>query len=134
MHSFSYDEDRAVLTVVQQGYWSMADFRAFERDFLIWHARIRKQRKNYRVLADCSDFPVQSAEIGEAFGALFTTLRPENDAPYAIVVASMLNKLQARRALPFANIELFSDLREAQDWLFAGGGSAAATPPSAGAA
>jgi len=32
MYSFSYDEGRALLTAVQQGYWSMADFRAFERD------------------------------------------------------------------------------------------------------
>lgn len=119
MHSFSYDEGRALLTIVQQGYWSMADFREFERDFLAWHARIRLKRKSYRVLADCRDYPVQSVEIGEAFGILFDKLMPQNDAPYAIVVASMLNKLQARRALPFANIQLFSDLNEARDWLFA---------------
>ncbi|MFA5966414.1 MAG: hypothetical protein WC804_20545, partial [Sphingomonas sp.] len=77
------------------------------------------KRKSYRLLADCRDYPVQSVEIGEAFGILFDKLMPQNDAPYAIVVASMLNKLQARRALPFANIQLFSDLNEARDWLFA---------------
>jgi|EndMetStandDraft_4_1072995.scaffolds.fasta_scaffold273760_2 hypothetical protein len=134
MHSFSYDEGSALLTIVQQGYWSMADFRDYERDFLTWHERIRKRRKNYRVLADCRDYPVQSAEIGEAFGALFNTLMAQNDAPYAIVVASMLNKLQARRALPFANIQLFSDLREAQDWLFVGDNGGTTPTPSAGTA
>lgn len=128
MHSFSYDEGRALLTVVQQGYWSMADFRDFERDFLAWHARIRLKRKNYRVLADCRDYPVQSAEISEAFSTLFGKLMPQNDAPYAIVVASMLNKMQARRALPFANIQVFANLDEARDWLVAA--DASGTPPT----
>jgi len=63
MHSLSYDEGRALLTAVQQGYWSMADFRAFERDFRAHDASIRAKRRSYRVLALCHDFPVQSAEI-----------------------------------------------------------------------
>lgn len=133
MYSFSYDEDHALLTVMQRGYWSIAIFRDFERDFLTQHAQIRARRNSYRVLADCRDYPVQSAEIGEAFGVLFNTLMAENTAPYAIVIGSMLNKIQARRALPFANIRLFSDLREANDWLFEGS-PGTATPPAGNAA
>lgn len=117
MHSFSYDEDRALLTVVQQGYWSMADFRSYEREFLDRHAEIRKKQRHYRVLADCRDYPVQSGEVTDAFGAMFTTLMAENSARYAIVAASTLNKIQARRALPFANIQLFTDFNEAMAWL-----------------
>jgi hypothetical protein len=117
MHSFSYDESQALLTVVQQGYWSIADFRAFEHDFLIQHARIRVKRRSYKVLADCRDYPVQPPEIGAAFGVLFEKLMGENKGPYAIVAASALNKMQARRALPFPNIQIFTDLDEAKSWL-----------------
>jgi hypothetical protein len=34
MYSFSYDEKQVLLTVVQAGYWSMDEFRTFEREFL----------------------------------------------------------------------------------------------------
>ncbi len=78
-------------------------------------------RKHYRVLADCRDYPVQSTEIGEAFGALFGKLMAENNGHYAIVAGSTLNKIQAKRAIPQANVQVFSDVDEAMTWLFAEG-------------
>lgn len=118
MFSFSYDPGRALLTVVQKGYWSMAEFRDFERNFLGQHDRIRLGCNNYRVFADCREFPVQSTEVSEAFGALFMKLMDENKGHYAIVAASTLNKIQAKRALPQPNVQVFSDTDEAMKWLF----------------
>lgn len=118
MFSFSYDPTRVLLTVVQKGYWSMPVFRDFERDFLRNHDRIRLTRKCYRVFADCRDYPVQPTEIGEAFGTLFLKLMDENKGHYAIIAASTLNKIQAKRAIPHPNVQVFSDADEAMDWLF----------------
>jgi hypothetical protein len=118
MFSFSYDPERVLLTVVQKGYWSMAVFHDFEREFLAQHNRIRLARKSYRVFADCRDYPVQSTEIGEAFGKLFLKLMNENKGHYAIIAASTLNKIQAKRAIPQPNVQVFSDPDEAMDWLF----------------
>ncbi|HEY1124822.1 MAG TPA: hypothetical protein VGE65_04260 [Sphingobium sp.] len=118
MFSFSYDPERVLLTVVQKGYWSMAVFRDFERDFLVQHDKIRIAHKNYRVFADCREYPVQSIEIGEAFSKLFMKLMDENKGHYAIVVASTLNKIQAKRAIPQPNVQAFSDPEEAMEWLF----------------
>jgi len=129
MHSLSYDEGRALLTAVQQGYWSMADFRAFERDFRAHDASIRAKRRSYRVLALCHDFPVQSVEISKAFGVMFTSVAATHDARHAIVAGSVLNKMQVRRALPFDNVQVFSDASEATDWLFAGDAGTEATLP-----
>lgn len=118
MFSFSYDPGRVLLTLVQKGYWSMAMFRDFERDFLGHHERIRLARKSYRVFADCRDYPVQSTEIGEAFGKLFVRLMDENKGHYAIIAASTLNKIQAKRAIPQLNVQVFTDPEEAMLWLF----------------
>src|SRR6476620_1256476 len=118
MFSFSYDPERVLLTVVQKGYWSMDLFRDYERDFLLHHDRIRLTHKNYRVFADCREYPVQSTEIGEAFGALFMKLMAENKGHYAIIAASTLNKIQAKRAIPHTHVQVFSNTDDAMDWLF----------------
>lgn len=118
MFQFSYDPDRILMTVVQQGFWSLADFRAFEAEFLKRHADIRRTHRNYRVVAECRDFPVQSAEVGEAFAVLFGKLMDENRGPYAIVVGSTLNKIQAKRALPQPNVRVFTSPDEAETWVF----------------
>jgi len=118
MFSFSYDPARVLLSVVQRHYWAMPVFRDFEREFLFHHDRIRLTRKHYRVLADCRDYPVQSTEVGEAFGRLFGKLMSENSGHYAIIASSTLNKMQAKRALPQANVQVFSDVDDAMRWLF----------------
>ncbi len=122
MFSFTYDSEHILLTIVQAGYWPMSVFRDYERTYLLHHDRIRLTNKNYRVFADCRDYPVQSTEIGEAFGALFGKLMNENKGHYAIIAASTLNKIQAKRAIPQPNVQVFSEVDEAKAWLFAEGG------------
>lgn len=85
MFELSYDPSRILMSVVQQGYWSMPMFRQFEAEFLTLHNDVRKQHRNYRVIADCRDFAVQSPEIGQAFGTLFEKLMAENKGHYAIL-------------------------------------------------
>jgi hypothetical protein len=117
MFDFSYDPGENLMSLVQSGYWSLADFRRFETEFVKLHTAIRKANRNYRVLADCRDFPVQSPEISEAFGQLFAMILDENKGRYAIVVGSILNKLQAKRALPQPHVHAFIDPKEAMAWL-----------------
>ena len=121
MFSFSYDAARNLLSVVQQGYWAMEDFHAYEREYLAHHERILKQHKGYRVIADCRDYPVQSTEVGAAFGQLFDRLMSENKAHCAIITPSALNKMQAKRAIPYANVQVFHEVEQAMEWLFTDG-------------
>ncbi|MBT2185882.1 hypothetical protein [Sphingobium nicotianae] len=118
MFELSYDPDRILMSIVQQGYWSMAEFREFEAQFSKLHNDIRKQHRNYRVIADCRDFAVQSPEIGQAFGVMFEKLVAENKGHYAILLQTTLNKLQAKRAIPQAHVHTFTDREEAMTWLF----------------
>lgn len=117
-YSFSYDEQRIFLTVTQAGYWSMETFERYKQDYLAWHSQIRSRHRHYRVFAECSDYPVQSIEVGEAFHALFQKLMDENRGHVAIMVGSSLNKLQAQRVLPQPNVKVFIDSEAAMTWLF----------------
>lgn len=119
MYNFAYDADRVLLTIVQKGYWSLPVFRGFEQEFVQHHNKIRLKRKCYRVLADCRGFAVQSTEIGDGFAAFYEPLLSQNKGPFAIVTASMLSKIQVKRALPQPHVQVFAEMDEAMDWLFA---------------
>ncbi len=45
----------------------------------------------------------------------------ENKGHYAIIAASTFNKIQAKRAIPQPNVQVFSDTEEAMEWLFVDG-------------
>jgi hypothetical protein len=118
-YQFSYDGNRTLMTIVQNGYWSMETFHAFEAEFLARHQEIFARHKNYRVLADCADFNVQSNEVGSGFAGLFERVMAEYRGRYAIIVGSTMNKLQARRVIPHANVEIFTkeEREQAIAWL-----------------
>ena len=117
-YSFSYDEDRVLLNVMQRGYWTIETFRVYEREFLKWHDEIRARHPNYRTFAECAEYQVQSPEIGQAFAVLFEKLMAENKGHYAIIAGSALNRIQAKRVIPQPNVEVFTDRDEAMAWLF----------------
>lgn len=121
MFDFSYDPSENLIRLVQEDYWSLADFRTFESEFAKRHADIRRTHGHYRVLADCRGFPVQSTEISQAFAVFFDMLLSENKGRYAIIVGSVLNKLQAKRALPQPHVQAFTDPDAAMIWLLEDG-------------
>jgi hypothetical protein len=119
MHKLSYDPELALLEYDLTGYWSIEEFRRFEAELRAFHVQIRGDRTSYRVLANARDFAVQSAEVRTAFEALFEALSRENAGPFAVVVSSALNSIQAKRALPLARVRTFNDDGEARHWLLA---------------
>lgn len=121
MYRTTYDAARKFLDYVIEGYWTMDEFHAFESEIRAHHQRIRKLNKSYRVLSDARDFAVQSVEVSDAFAALFKDLLDDNKGHFAILAASALNSMQAKRALPQANVRVFTDKDEAMAWLFEDG-------------
>lgn len=117
-YSFSYDEQRMLLTLTQRGYWSLETFDRYKREFLSWHDKIRIRRRNYRVFSDCANYPVQSNDVGEAFGIFFSNLMKENKGHYAIIAGSTLNKIQVQRLIPQPNVKVFTEGEAAMAWLF----------------
>ena len=121
MYQIEYDEDLVLLTVTTKGYWTMEEFRAYEAEFLAMVAKIRKRHVNFRILSESAEFSVQSAEIGEAVTQAIGNVLKSNKGPLAVVVGSVLAKIQAERVFPYPTARIFTNSEEARQWLFSDG-------------
>jgi hypothetical protein len=112
MYRINFDEDERTLRLLLTGLWTRAIFDAFAADF---RAALRRDGP-FVILSDCRGYPVQSSEVGVAWAGLLgedSAIR----SPYAVVAGSMLNKLQAERALTVPTLRVFLDMAEARAWL-----------------
>jgi hypothetical protein len=117
MYEMSFDSGHALLTVTKSGFWSMADLRAFTGAFLTLDRELRRKHPGYRIFADCRAYSVQSADVSQAYTEIFDDLSTYHQGRFAIVVPSTLARMQARRAMPHAIVNVFTDPDEAMRWL-----------------
>ncbi|HVF93948.1 MAG TPA: hypothetical protein VM900_06510, partial [Sphingomonas sp.] len=66
---------------------------------------------------DASRFPVQSPAVAAGFDKIRERGSKVRKGPTAIVVASVLNKMQAERSLQGPDIRVFLSADEARAWL-----------------
>jgi hypothetical protein len=118
MFEMSFDAERALLTVVKTGFWSMNELRQFTGAFLTLDRDIRRKHPRYRIFADCRNYSVQSAEVSKAYTEIFDDLSRDHQGRFAILVPSALARLQAKHAMPHTIVEVFTDEAEAMRWLF----------------
>ena len=71
----------------------------------------------YDGLCDSREFKVQSRDVSEALGRIDDASRTMREGRTAIVVGSMMNKLQAERTLKSAGTRVFLTMDEAEAWL-----------------
>lgn len=121
MFKFDFDPDLVLLRIVQSDYWEMEEFQRFAAEYRNWHRLIGQRHPSYRVISDCTDFPVQSAEVGAAFAQFSEEIMADIQGRFAILAKSMMNKMQAKRAIPQPNVQVFFDRDEAMAWLFEAG-------------
>lgn len=115
-HTIRFHPDEALLAIRLSGFWSMADFRSFADDLATVLQRLDEAGVRFDTLSDSADFPVQSADVAEAFVGV-SAMMGHRSGRCAIVVAGRLNQLQAQRALAHDRIRVFLDAGEARRWL-----------------
>lgn len=116
VYAFKYEPGSNILNLRLTGFWTMATMEQFTEEFVAVMTSLAKSKRPFVVLSDCREYPVQSAEIGEAWSGILGPT-PTVTVPYAIVVGSVLNKIQAKRALTAPNVRLFTEMRKASEWL-----------------
>jgi len=129
MTPFSIDTDptRRLLTIVMRGYWDQPTFAQFARDYS------RKLRQMHEggildhALVDGREFAVQARAISDQFRDLIAAHAPYMAKRTATVVPAHLNKLQAERTGEAISARYFTDMAEAQAWLFDEADAPAAT-------
>lgn len=115
--SLAMDEGAARLTVTVRGFWSAPQVAAFLGALGPAARAFRERHARYAVLVDATDFPVQSAEVGQAFHALLEAGAARTRGRTAVLVTGSLNRFQATRVLAGPNIGVFLDREEADAWL-----------------
>ena len=118
MHAIHYDTAANVMRFRMAGFWTVEDVQRFAADLLVTVGRIPERQRNFDVLSDTTDFPVQSQEVSDALARIMNVADQMNPTGRkAIVVGSMMNKLQAQRAMDHPNVRVFLSQAEADKWL-----------------
>src|SRR5690349_16574789 len=96
MFSLAYDAEAGFIRMTVKGFWTVQMVEALFAELLPMMARLKASGKRVLVLSDAREFPVQTAEVAETFGRLDPEARRYRER-MAMVVGSVLNKMQARR-------------------------------------
>lgn len=117
MYSIRFDTATHTLHLTLHGFWSTAMLTRFTTELAIRATALRAQYGSFAILSDSTDFAVQSAEVSKGFEKLRNRGAQTHSGPTAIVVGSMLNKLQAERSLKAPHVRVFLNVEEAREWL-----------------
>lgn len=117
MYSFRFDANARILHIRTEGMWTVATLAAYAAESLMRGAALKLRYRRFSVIADVRDFPVQTAEVAKAFELLMAKSADLITAPSAIVVSSMLSKLQAERVGKHPLMRVFLDHDQAVAWV-----------------
>ena len=112
-----YDRFRRRLYWTMRGLWTMAEVGGFIGALRAATAPLGAPPFTYDGLCDSRDFKVQSREVSEALGKIDDASRTMREGRTAIVVGSMMNKLQAERTLKSSGTRIFLTMDDAEAWL-----------------
>ena len=117
MYDIRFDARKRILRLRLEGFWTPVTLARFMADLKAEATKVRASHGGFATLSDSRDFPVQSPEVAGGFAALMQGGGAGQAGPTAIVVASVLNKIQAERALNTPSVKVFLALEDAQRWL-----------------
>lgn len=112
-----YDMRYRIIRYRIEGFWDVATVARFRAELLGEVSRRAVGGARPAVLGDASNFAVQSASVAEAFQAFMMDDVMPRIGRLALIVATMLNKMQVERAAPPGQMKVFLDEGEAIGWL-----------------
>lgn len=116
MYAFEYDASARILQLRLTGHWTDAEFDLFREAYLNALEAIPKSDLPIGMLSDSREFQVQSKEVAEGFAKITGLARGKAYAT-AIVVGSVLNRMQANRTMSNERMQTFFEIDEAREWL-----------------
>ena len=118
MHAVRYEPVAHRLRIRIAGFWSVDDVQRYGAALLAAVGPIPEGSRDFDVLIDATDFPVQTQEVSTALNRIMTVADQMNPTGRkVIVVGSVMNKLQAQRALASPTVRVFLAMGEAEAWL-----------------
>jgi hypothetical protein len=116
--TFMIDRAHGLVRIAMRGFYEVEDVAAFFRARRKAHAELGLPRNQHLTLNDLRGMQVQKQEVIEAFQKGLAV--PEEKArKLAIVVSAAMARGQASRAINSSDTRYFTDVAEAERWLFA---------------
>ena len=116
-YALGFDPVRRLVTIRATGFWNRALLDRFGAELAAELRRVAGLGEPFGVLADATDFPVQSIPISLGFMDIVRRLDKDLLVPTAVLTRSVLLRLQALRVFVAPHIRTFGDADAAHEWL-----------------
>lgn len=120
MYQIQFDERTHILKVSASGFWDLDEAKRYGHDLGAAVGRLRASSTPFSLLDDSRDFPIQSKEVLEYLDKISHTGTVKFEKRAAILVKTMLQKLQSDRLWSHLAVKVFFDESEAERWLTEG--------------
>jgi hypothetical protein len=117
-YDIRYHADRGYLQLRMSGLWDEAIFNRFADAYREAREQVVAAGGVTHMLADATDFGVQPQSIAERFPTLIHSLDVRPGQRTALVVQSLVSRVQARAGGDLVNARYFRTAQDAADWLF----------------
>ena len=116
MFKFKFEPDISLLTVVRKGNWSLGTVRSYETSLRRELLKLNLLKRPTSFIIDIRSSGAQTREVAEALRAMVARLGNLHADRTAVVTASGLAKLQAKRVADDM-AEVFTSMVLARDWV-----------------
>ena len=117
MFRVEYDAPANLMRIHVAGFWKAEDVSAFAKAVGAKLQEVRAVSGDFDTLVESLDFPVQANDVADLMTNVLAGAAPATTGRIAIVVASMLNRMQVERTLIHPRLSVFMSVREAEAWL-----------------
>jgi hypothetical protein len=111
------DVDTGIVTTVLRGFWTLATLDGFAAGMADAIGKVAPHHPVFALLSDSTEFQIQTPAVGARFAEMMTAGAAMHLGPTAIVVGTVLNKLQAERLFTDPRVRVFTDAGEARRWI-----------------
>lgn len=116
-YTIGFDADRNLVTIHATGFWDREMLGRFGDELIAEMRRVGARGAPFGVLADASDFPVQSIPVSLGFMDIVRRVDRSLLVPTAVVTKSVLLRLQALHVFVAPHIKIFDSVAAAHEWL-----------------
>jgi hypothetical protein len=118
-YSIDVDPARDLVRVSLSGFFTAEDIDRFQAELQIEHRKLGcDKRGGPLTINDLTEMAIQSQDVLARWGE-FLANPTHRSRRLALVVASALGRMQLQRIIGDRNAQVFTDVREAEQWLFA---------------
>jgi hypothetical protein len=117
MFRVDYDPRLNLMWISVKGFWTLDTVPMLATAIGTKVQEIRARRDDFDVIVESLDFPVQANDVADSLSNIMAAGMTLTSGRAAIVVGSILNRLQVERTLVHPRLSAFPSLEAALAWL-----------------